>query len=81
MSLDRYLVKGAKYLTPAALISLAFSQTGFYILMAIIPLLLALKFLNDKYHIEEKLEDYRWFRKVQFYLNMRKLSKQSKSIN
>jgi 7-keto-8-aminopelargonate synthetase-like enzyme len=37
--------------------------------------------LNDKYHIEEKLEDYRWFRKAKFILNMRKLSKQAKSLN
>ena len=37
--------------------------------------------MNDKYHIEEKLEDYRWFRKAKFILNMRKLSKQAKSLN
>jgi hypothetical protein len=75
LSLDRYLVRGAKYLTPAAIISLYYHLSGGLCLIVVISLLMGLKVLNDKYNIEEKLEDYKLFRKAKFVLNMKKLSK------
>jgi 7-keto-8-aminopelargonate synthetase-like enzyme len=42
---------------------------------------LTIKFLNNSYNLEEKLEKYKWFRKLKFLLNLRKLKNQSKSIN
>ena len=81
LSLDRYLVRGAKYLTPAAIICLYYHLSGGLCLILVISLLMGLKFLNDHYKIEEKLEDYKLFRKAKFVLNMKKLSKQAKSLN
>jgi hypothetical protein len=81
LSLDRYLVKGAKWLAIPAIASSYFSWTICYILIGLITFFLTLKSLNDQYNWEEKLEDYKMFRKAKFMLNMRKLGKQAKSLN
>jgi hypothetical protein len=49
--------------------------------IGLITFFLTLKSLNDQYNWEEKLEDYKMFRKAKFMLNMRKLGKQAKSLN
>ncbi len=81
MSLDRYLITGVKYLTPTACLSLFISWFAFHIITILILTLLTFKYLNSRYALEEKLEKYAWFRKLKFVLNMKKLSKQAKSIN
>lgn len=81
LRIGRYLNRAVKALLIADVLVWFISAFVAKLVTMLLIMLLILKFLSEKYKWEQRLEKFKWFRKLKFLLNLRKLKKQSRSIN